>query len=200
MTPAHFLFPARRLRDLLHRETTDLAATVHRARALAADLVDAIEAVERRRHYMRQFDGEEHRVQHPGRGQSVLVRCRFFRSAFPSERIFVIRARDGSEWRGMAPLVQYCTNRDGRPLGDKPTPADGIEGYVMGFMIGHRADGTARVYLPDGEVYELGEDLIVPVRDRDAFPGAARKQERSSTDDNNPRLDHGAGSERCQIS
>jgi hypothetical protein len=182
MTPAHFLFPARRLRDLLHRETTDLAATVHRARALAADLVDAIEAVERRRHYMRQFDGEEHRVQHPGRGQSVLVRCRFFRSAFPSERIFVIRARDGSEWRGMAPLVQYCTNQDGGLLGDEPTPADGIEGFVMGVVIGHRTVGTSRVYLPDGEVYELGEDLIVRVRDRVAFPGAARQQERSSTD------------------
>jgi hypothetical protein len=182
MTPADFLFPARRLCDHLHRESTDLAATVHQARALAADLVDAIEAAERRRHYMRQFDGEDHRVQHPGRGQNVLVRCRFFGSAFPPERIFVIRARDGSEWRGMAPLVQYCTNQDGGPLGDEPAPADGIEGYVMGFMIGHRADGTARVYLPDGEVYELVEDLIVPVHDRDAFPEAARQQKRSSTD------------------
>jgi hypothetical protein len=182
MTPAHFLFPARRLRDLLHRETTDLAVMVHQARALAADLVDAIEAVERRRHYMRQFDGEDHRVQHPGRGQSVLVRCRFFRSAFPSERIFVIRALDGSEWRGMAPLVQYCTNQDGGPLGNEPTPADGIEGFIMGIVIGYLADGTARVHLPDGEVYELSEDLIVPLRDRDAFPEAARQQERSSTD------------------
>lgn len=59
MTPAHFLFPARRLRDLLLRETTDLAATVHQARALAADLVDAIEEAERRRQYLRQFDGED---------------------------------------------------------------------------------------------------------------------------------------------
>jgi hypothetical protein len=59
MTPAHFLFPARRLRDFLHRETTDLAATVHQARALAADLVDAIEAAERRRQYLRQFAGED---------------------------------------------------------------------------------------------------------------------------------------------
>jgi hypothetical protein len=178
MTPAHFLFPARRLRDHLHRETTDLAATVHRARALAADLVDAIEAVERRRQYMSQFAGEDR----PGRGQNVLVRCRFFRSAFPPERIFVIRARDGSEWRGMAPLVQYCTNQDGSPLGDGPTTADGIEGFVMGVMIGHRADGFCRVYLPDGEVYELSEDLIVPARDRDVFSGAARQQERRSTD------------------
>jgi hypothetical protein len=182
MTPAHFLFPARRLRDHLHRETTDLAATVHRARALAADLVDAIEAVERRRQYMSQFAGENHPVQRPGRGQNVLVRCRVFGSAFPSERIFVIRARDGSEWRGVAPLPEYCTSQDGGPLGNEPTPTDGIEGYVMGFMIGHRADGTARVHLPDGEVYELGEDLIVRVRDRVAFPEAARQQERSSTD------------------
>jgi hypothetical protein len=173
MTPAHFLFPARRLRDHLHRETTDLAATVHQARELAADLVDAIEASERRRHYMRQFAGEDHRVQHPGRGQSVLVRCRFFGSAFPSERIFVIRARDGSEWRGVAPLPEYCTNQDGGPMGDEPTPADGIEGFVMGVVIGHRADGTLRVYLPDGEVYELSDDLIVPVHSLAAFPGAA---------------------------
>jgi hypothetical protein len=182
MTPAHFLFPARRLRDLLHRETTDLAVMVHQARALAADLVDAIEAVERRRQYLSQFAGENHPVQRPGRGQSVLVRCRFFGSAFPSERIFVIRARDGSEWRGMAPLVQYCRNQDGGPLGDEPTPADAIEGYVMGFMIGHRADGTARVYLPDGEVYELTDDLIVPVDSLAGFPEAARQQERNSTD------------------
>jgi ribosomal protein S13 len=96
MTPAGFLFPARRLCDLLHRETTDLAATVHQARALAADLVDAIEAAERRRQYLKHFDGEDHHDQHPGRGQNVLVRCRFFRSAFPPERIFVIRARDGA--------------------------------------------------------------------------------------------------------
>jgi hypothetical protein len=60
MTPAHFLFPARRLRDLLHRETPDLAATVHQARALAVDLVDAIEAAERRRQYLSQFAGEDH--------------------------------------------------------------------------------------------------------------------------------------------
>jgi hypothetical protein len=59
MTPAHFLFPARRLRDHLHRETTDLAAMVHQARALAADLVDAIEEAERRRQYLRQFAGED---------------------------------------------------------------------------------------------------------------------------------------------
>jgi hypothetical protein len=183
MTPAHFLFPARRLRDHLHRETTDLAATVLQARALAADLVDAIEAVERRRHYMSQFAGENHRVQRPGRGQNVLVRCRVFRSAFPSERIFVIRARDGSEWRGMAPLVQYCTSQDGGPLGDKPTPADGIEGFIMGIVIGHLADGTARVHLPDGEVYELGEDLIVRVRERDVFSGVASEQERRLTNE-----------------
>jgi hypothetical protein len=69
----------------------------HRYRkALAADLVDAIEAAERRRQYLKHFDGEDHHDQHPGRGQNVLVRCRFFRSAFPPERIFVIRARDGA--------------------------------------------------------------------------------------------------------
>jgi hypothetical protein len=179
MTPAHFLFPARRLRDHLHRETTDLAATVHQARALAADLVDAIEAVERRRQYMSQFAGENR----PGRGQNVLVRCRFFGSAFPHERVFVIRAGDGAKWRGVAPLPEYCTSQDGGPLGNEPTPTDGIEGYVMGFMIGHRADGTARVYLPDGEVYELGEDLIVPVRERDVFSGVASEQERRLTNE-----------------
>jgi hypothetical protein len=75
----------------------------------------------------------------------------------------------------MAPLVQYCTNQDGGPLGDEPTPADGIEGFVMGVVIGHRADGTARVYLPDGEVYEL--------RERDVFSGVASEQERRLTNE-----------------
>lgn len=122
------------------------------------------------------------RVQRPERDQCVLVRCRVFGSAFPHERVFVIRARDGSEWRGVAPLPRYCTNQDGGPLGDEPTPANGIEGFVIGIVIGHRADGTARVYLPDGEVYELSDDLIVPVHSLARFPGAARQQERRSTD------------------
>jgi hypothetical protein len=192
MTPADFLFPARRLRDLLHRETTDLAATVHQARALAADLVDAIEAAERRRQYLSQFAGDDcqtgqpdsiaHRFQRLGWGQGVLVRCRFFQGTFPHKRVFMIRPGNGSEWRSIAPLVQYCTNQDGGPLGDEPIPAHGIEGFVMGVVIGYRPHRISRVYLPNGEVYELSEDLIVPVRERDVFSGVARQHERRSTD------------------
>jgi hypothetical protein len=93
----------------------------------------------------------------------VFVPCVFLRGAFPHERIFVIRLRDGWEYRGVAP-VAYCLTPDKRPLGDVPAAGSELGGLVVGIQISSE-DGLARVQLPDGELYELPEDqLHVPSR------------------------------------
>ncbi len=93
----------------------------------------------------------------------VFVRCGFIRGGFPGERIFIIRFPEGGELRGVAP-VQYCYGNDRKPLGDKPPAGKEIKGQVVGVFLGRRDDDLARVHLPDGEIYEVENDQIYPVR------------------------------------
>lgn len=89
----------------------------------------------------------------------VFVRCDFRRGGFPSERVFVLHQSERRELRGTAP-VQYCYTADRRPLGDEPAHGETVAGLVVGLEI----PGTApRVYLPDGNVYDLDASLIMPV-------------------------------------
>jgi len=100
------------------------------------------------------------------RERVVFVPCVFLRGAFPHERIFVIRLRDGWEYRGVAP-VAYCLTPDKRPLGDVPAAGSEVKGLVVGIQISSEG-GLARVQLPDGELYELPEDqLHVPSQVKD---------------------------------
>jgi hypothetical protein len=89
----------------------------------------------------------------------VLVRCRFIRGGFPSERIFLVRGRNGGELRGVAP-VQYCYTSSGKQLGDEPAEGKELSGFVVGLEIQRSDDKISRVYLPDGDVYDLGTDQV----------------------------------------
>jgi hypothetical protein len=90
----------------------------------------------------------------------VFVPCQFRRGAFPHERIFIIRLEGGWEYRGLAP-VTYCLKPDLSPLGELPLADAEVEGRIVGIQIGLPRNGSARVQLPDGEVYELPEDRLV---------------------------------------
>ena len=94
--------------------------------------------------------------------QVVYVRCTFIRGGFSSERIFVIRFQGGAESRGVAP-AHYCFTRDGRPIGDAPASGNTVDGFVPGVIIERLHDGTPRVQLPDGDIYDLDDSLIQPV-------------------------------------
>ena len=94
----------------------------------------------------------------------VFVPCHFQRGAFPHERIFVIHPDDGWQYRGVTP-VSYGFTSDRRPLGDLPPAGSEVEGLIVGIQIAPSEGGIARVQLPDGEVYELAEDLFqIPSR------------------------------------
>jgi hypothetical protein len=96
------------------------------------------------------------------REQVVFVQCQFRRSGFPSERIFLVKSKSGVPLRGVAPL-QYCYTRQREPLGDEPDAGKTVDGLVVGVVVEAQADKTVRVYLPDGEVYDLRDDQITPV-------------------------------------
>jgi len=94
--------------------------------------------------------------------QVVHVRCTFLRGGFPSERVFVIRFEGGAECRGVSP-AHYCFDQDGRPIGEAPASGNSVDGFVPGIIVDRLGDGTARVQLPDGDIYELDDDLIRPI-------------------------------------
>lgn len=89
----------------------------------------------------------------------VTVRCSFRRGGFPDELLFIIRTTTGTTWYGVAP-AQYCLTPDLRPLGDDPDPGVEMAGRITGLALTPPSGETVRVYLPDGEVYELDATLI----------------------------------------
>jgi hypothetical protein len=90
----------------------------------------------------------------------VHVKCEFSRGGFPTERVFHIRAPGGGRFMGAAP-VEYCFAPDGTPLRSEPARGEKVEGYVTGLVLGPSDEGTAvRAYLPNGEIYEVGRDVI----------------------------------------
>lgn len=91
----------------------------------------------------------------------VTVRCSFRSGGFPDERLFIIRTTTGATWYGVAP-AQYCLTPDFRPLGDGPGPGAEMAGRVTGLALTPASGETIRVYLPDGEVYELDAALVTP--------------------------------------
>jgi hypothetical protein len=92
----------------------------------------------------------------------VFVRCELSQGGFPSERAFVIRFKGGEEYRGIVP-VRFCYTQDGKPLGDAPTPGKHVKGLVMGVKLAQQENDTSRVQLPDGNIYELDSEHIVPL-------------------------------------
>ena len=97
------------------------------------------------------------------KGTVVFIPCAFKRGGFPSERLFIIRARGGGELSGVAD-VQYCSRHDGSPVGDEPPEGEEIEGRLLGLVVRPPGDASVRVHLPDGEVYDLDRAIVVPAR------------------------------------
>lgn len=87
----------------------------------------------------------------------AFVRCHFSPGSFPTEYTFRVDAPAGTFY-GAAP-VRYCLTRDRRPL--LTVPAQGVEGRVVGLVVGNSATADlVRVYLPDGELYDLPETQL----------------------------------------
>jgi hypothetical protein len=91
----------------------------------------------------------------------VRVKCHFSRGGFPSERVFHIKAPGGGSLTGTAP-VEYCFAKDGTPLRQEIPRGEQVDGYITGLLLGPAGSGKAvRVYLPDGEIYEIDNSQII---------------------------------------
>jgi hypothetical protein len=94
------------------------------------------------------------------RGEVVLIKCSFSRGGFPSELVFRIPV-PGGELAGVAPR-EYCFDLEKKPLKSQPNRDEQVEGYVMGLWLGNGEDsGISRVNLPDNDVYEIPNKLLV---------------------------------------
>jgi hypothetical protein len=94
-------------------------------------------------------------------GEVVLVRCAFTRGGFPSELVFHIVAPDDGELLGVASR-EYCFSRERKPLRRELGREERVDGYVVGLLIKtDESAGTCRVNLPDNDVYEVSESLLV---------------------------------------
>jgi hypothetical protein len=98
------------------------------------------------------------------KGTVVFIPCVFKRGGFPSESVFIIHTQGGGELEGVAD-VRYCYLDDGSPLGDEPPEGREINGRLIGLVVRTLPDGAVRVHLPDGEVYDLDRNKIVPARE-----------------------------------
>jgi hypothetical protein len=98
------------------------------------------------------------------KGTVVFIPCAFKRGGFPTERVFLIGARGDGRLSSLAD-VRYCFRHDGSPLGDEPPEGEEIEGRLLGVVVRMREDGSVRVHLPDGEVYDLDRTEVVPARE-----------------------------------
>jgi hypothetical protein len=95
----------------------------------------------------------------------ALVRCRLSKGGFPTERIFEVQAPGGGSFLGAAP-VEYCYGSDRTPQRAEIPRGEKIDGYIAGVTIGAgEQDGTVRVHLPDGDLYDLGEDQLLTGKD-----------------------------------
>jgi hypothetical protein len=102
-----------------------------------------------------------------GKEQVVFVKCQLMRGGFPSQCIFVIES-PGGRLRGAAP-IQYCYDGSRKRLKSELALGEEVGGFVTGIEI-HRESGIVRVYLPDGELYEVSTDAIVPVKETESVP------------------------------
>jgi hypothetical protein len=90
----------------------------------------------------------------------VWVKCQFSRGGFPTELVFHIAAPGQGTYTGVAP-VGYCYGEDWLPVRGEVLRGKMIPGYLPGIAFGSApADKPVRVYLPDGEVYEIDRNLI----------------------------------------
>jgi hypothetical protein len=94
------------------------------------------------------------------REEVVFVKCEFTRGGFPTELVFHVAAPKGGTYVGAAP-VAYCRGKDRRPLQGEIARGTRVQGFLPGVALGLiDRDAPTRVYLPDGEVYEIGSNLL----------------------------------------
>lgn len=94
------------------------------------------------------------------REQIVFVKTHLRPGSSPTEVLFRVTTPVGS-LHGIAPL-QYCYTPKRSPL-TAPPPKGGIDGLLLGVRLGSARPDRTRVYLPDGEVYDVDEGLIYPL-------------------------------------
>lgn len=97
------------------------------------------------------------------REKIVFVRCSLSRGGFPSECVFRVSSFDGGTLAGVAP-AHYCYKTDGNRIQDQDLQDGEIEGLVAGLEINREAGIFSVVYMPDGELYKVREDLVSPAR------------------------------------
>jgi hypothetical protein len=103
------------------------------------------------------------------REKVVFVRCSLSRGGFPSECVFRVSVFDGGVLSGVAP-VHYCYKTDGNRVQDQDLQDGEIDGLVAGLQINQEARILSVVYMPDGELYKVSEDLVSPVRTSGRVP------------------------------
>jgi hypothetical protein len=90
----------------------------------------------------------------------VLVKCWFSRGGFPTEAVFHLET-PGGEFTGAAP-AEYCLDDKKEALRGEISRGEKVGGFVVGVRLGEQsAEKMARVHLPDGEIYDLPESLLI---------------------------------------
>lgn len=91
----------------------------------------------------------------------VLVKCKLSRGLVESQRIFRIDAPGGGSLYGSADL-RYCFMPQRQKLQPHMASTDQEEdGLVLGILVESKEEESlVRVQLPNGDVYEINEDLV----------------------------------------
>jgi hypothetical protein len=94
------------------------------------------------------------------RSVTVLVRCQISLSGFSGERVFRVKAADGNEYVGAAPL-HYFKTANKKPLSaNVPAEKKRIDGLIEALLVGNSDDG-ANVVFPGGEMVRVSLDQVL---------------------------------------
>jgi hypothetical protein len=102
-------------------------------------------------------------VGHVEKGTYVFVPCKFSRGMMNHERLFIIPFDDGTEYRSTVSW-KFAYGRDRKVLAEDFPKDTEIEGLVPGIVIAVEPNDEIRLQLPDGDIYILDRNLIVPFR------------------------------------
>jgi hypothetical protein len=94
------------------------------------------------------------------REKVIFVKCLLSRGSVPTQCLFRVHTVSGP-LHGIAPL-HYCYTEDRQRFDIAPLTEREIEGLLVGIECGRSSSDTVRVELPDGELYDVSEDLILP--------------------------------------